>query len=167
MNKLIPINELIDLTVEWGYDKGIIQKGDALSQLAKTMAELGELADNLAKGKDVKDDIGDVVVTLIMQSAIQGTTLHECLQIAYDEIKGRTGKMVGGTFVKDEPSLQEVPVPGPLPVRQESDGELLKYEPSDSERTELAKRGPITCRSCNNSGVDMKGERCGCLGEQV
>jgi hypothetical protein len=29
-------------------------------------------------------------------------SLEECLQCAYEEIKGRTGKMINGTFVKDE-----------------------------------------------------------------
>ena len=30
------------------------------------------------------------------------TTLEECLNIAYNEIKNRTGKMINGKFVKDE-----------------------------------------------------------------
>ena len=32
----------------------------------------------------------------------EGTTLEACLNIAYNEIKNRTGKMINGKFVKDE-----------------------------------------------------------------
>ena len=30
--------------------------------------------------------------------------IEECINAAYDEIKNRTGKMVNGTFVKDQPT---------------------------------------------------------------
>ena len=33
---------------------------------------------------------------------LENTTLEECLNIAYNEIKNRTGKMINGKFVKDE-----------------------------------------------------------------
>lgn len=33
---------------------------------------------------------------------LESTTLEECLNIAYNEIKNRTGKMINGKFVKDE-----------------------------------------------------------------
>lgn len=48
----------------------------------------------------LKDGIGDVVVTLIILAQQNGLTLEECLDMAYGEIKGRTGKMVDGVFVK-------------------------------------------------------------------
>ena len=32
----------------------------------------------------------------------ENTTLEECLNIAYNEIKNRTGKMINGKFIKDE-----------------------------------------------------------------
>lgn len=32
----------------------------------------------------------------------KGTNVQECLELAYNEIKGRTGKMVDGVFVKSE-----------------------------------------------------------------
>ena len=49
----------------------------------------------------IKDDIGDQLVTLIIQCEQQGTSLTECLNIAYNEIKDRTGKTVNGTYIKD------------------------------------------------------------------
>ena len=33
---------------------------------------------------------------------LEHTTLEECLNLAYNEIKGRTGKIINGKFVKDE-----------------------------------------------------------------
>ena len=40
--------------------------------------------------------------TMIGNLAIEmGTTLEECLQIAYDEIKDRKGKMINGAFIKE------------------------------------------------------------------
>ena len=58
----------------------------------------------MARNNDelVKDSVGDVIVTLIILAMQKGTNVEECLQLAYDEIKGRTGKMVDGVFVKSE-----------------------------------------------------------------
>ena len=39
----------------------------------------------------LKDGIGDTVVTLIILAQQHDMTLQECLQYAYDEIKGRKG----------------------------------------------------------------------------
>ena len=33
---------------------------------------------------------------------LEGTTLEECLNIAYNEIKNRKGKIINGKFIKDE-----------------------------------------------------------------
>jgi hypothetical protein len=41
------------------------------------------------------------MVTLIIQAKMQGMTIEECLNAAYDVISKRTGKMVNGQFVKD------------------------------------------------------------------
>jgi len=61
--------------------------------------------------EEVIDGIGDMLVTVILFVALANrltkTYLDKeidsviCLQAAYDEIKGRTGKMVDGLFVKD------------------------------------------------------------------
>jgi len=61
--------------------------------------------------EEVIDGIGDMYVTIILFTALASklTKIYldkeidsvECLQAAYDEIKGRTGKMVDGLFVKD------------------------------------------------------------------
>ncbi len=33
---------------------------------------------------------------------LAGSNIEDCIQSAYDEISNRTGKMINGTFVKDE-----------------------------------------------------------------
>jgi len=63
---------------------------------------MGELAGNMARGKVFKDDIGDMVVVLNNLAVMSGTTLNECLQTAYDDIKDRRGIMnPAGVFVKE------------------------------------------------------------------
>ncbi len=62
---------------------------------------MGELSDNICKGKDIKDDIGDMIVVLINIAERNEVTLTECLEQAYNDIKDRKGKMVDGVFVKE------------------------------------------------------------------
>ena len=97
------MNELINKVEQWSINKGLHQ-ADSTKQYLKVSEENGEIAAALARGnKDaLKDGIGDVVVTLIILAQQNGMTLQECLQYAYDEIKGRTGEMVNGVFVKSE-----------------------------------------------------------------
>lgn len=68
------------------------------------MEEVGEVASALARGQhtELKDGIGDVVVTLIILAQQNGLTIEDCLQTAYDVISKRTGKMIDGVFVKSE-----------------------------------------------------------------
>ena len=89
--------------INWATDKEIFDKATPFKQAQKTLEECGELLHAIgAEDKDeVKDAIGDVLVTLIIQAEMQGTTLKECLQGAYDVIKHRTGSIKNGTFIKD------------------------------------------------------------------
>ena len=50
---------------------------------------------------DIKDDIGDCLVILINIAARNKTNLQECLEVAYNDIKDRKGRMIDGIFVKD------------------------------------------------------------------
>ena len=67
----------------------------------KLIQEAGELSDSLCKEKDIRDDIGDIMVVLINIMVRNNLTMNECLSIAYDDIKDRKGKMIDGIFVKD------------------------------------------------------------------
>lgn len=87
----------------WGFEKGIIQKGDPQAQMLKCVAEVGELADGVATSDiaEIIDGVGDVLVTLILLCKIKSINITGCLNAAYQEIKGRKGQMVGGVFVKE------------------------------------------------------------------
>jgi NTP pyrophosphatase (non-canonical NTP hydrolase) len=67
----------------------------------KLIQEAGELSDSLCKGKDVRDDIGDMMVVLINIMVRNNLTINECLSVAYADIKDRKGKMIDGVFVKE------------------------------------------------------------------
>ena len=154
------MNELIQKIEQWASDRNIIKGSKPIDQAMKLFSEFGELADNVGKGRDCRDDIGDVFVVLaiifaqlgesISDVAIQGYTTHsdkkavlhlaesladfsdmasnniiddsivdilgylqfiaedymdstleECVQIAYDDIKERRGVLVNGVFIKE------------------------------------------------------------------
>lgn len=97
------MTELVNLVEQWAVDKGIAQPENATKQMLKVMEEVGETAGALAKNRteDIKDGIGDSLVTLIILAKQCGFSAEECLQAAYDVIKNRTGKTVNGVFIKD------------------------------------------------------------------
>ena len=79
--------------------KGVIATDK--DQLAKLIQEMGELSDNICKGKDVSDDIGDMMVVLINIAERNNLSIEHCLEVAYNDIKDRKGKMIDGVFVKE------------------------------------------------------------------
>ena len=89
---------------DWAGERGLYTKGDTKTQFAKLIEETGELAQAILKKDDVEfaDAIGDMVVVLTNMAHLGGTTIEECIDAAYKVISKRTGKMVNGTFVKDE-----------------------------------------------------------------
>lgn len=95
------MNELVKQVEQWSFNKGL-HLADSSKQFLKVVEETGEVAAALARHDKnaLIDGIGDVVVTLIILAQQNGLELEQCLQFAYDEIKGRTGKMVDGVFVK-------------------------------------------------------------------
>lgn len=156
------MQELILKIEKWAEDRNIIKGSKPIDQAMKLFSEFGELADNVGKGRDCRDDIGDVfvVLTVIVKQlgcslidyaiseeilvssskyavaeighelaifvsfahkhndfannricniidylngiATQNkTSLKECVQIAYDDIKHRKGLMHNGVFLKE------------------------------------------------------------------
>lgn len=96
------IDEVIYKVGNWHKDRNLIKGSDDKSQVLKLLQELGELSDSVCKGKDIKDDIGDMLVVMINICMRNSTSLNECLQCAYKDIKDRKGMMVDGVFIKDE-----------------------------------------------------------------
>jgi len=93
----------------WAKNKGILDNGDSKTQTVKLLEEAGELAAAVLRGNSANaiDAIGDIVVALTSLAHHQGTTIEECIEAAYDVIKGRTGKMVEGDFQKDVTPTKE------------------------------------------------------------
>ena len=96
------IGAYFDKFTQWGLDRGIIQNGNAQAQGLKLVSEMGELADNLAKGRCIKDDIGDMMVVLNMLAQMTDVKIEDCLAQAWGDIKDRKGFMnEHGVFIKD------------------------------------------------------------------
>lgn len=95
------MKKLIKLVAQWHRDRNLIDGSDDKSQTLKLLQELGELSDSVCKEKPILDDIGDMLVVMINICERNNITLDECLQVAYDDIKDRKGKMVDGVFVKE------------------------------------------------------------------
>ena len=88
----------------WAKERGLYKKGNSKTQYVKLQEEAGELAKALLKNDkpEIKDAIGDIVVVLTNLAHLEKLTIEDCIDAAYQEISNRTGKMINGTFVKDE-----------------------------------------------------------------
>ena len=88
----------------WAETRGLYDKGNAHTQYVKLQEEAGELAKALLKDDqpEVVDAIGDMVVVLTNLAHLRGVHIESCIAEAYNVINKRTGKMINGTFVKDE-----------------------------------------------------------------
>lgn len=127
------MENLIKKIEDWGNARKIITNGKVQTQVLKLMSELGELADNIIKGADVRDDIGDCLVVLTLISKMAGTDLKECAQVAYDDIKDRKGFLnKQGNFIKSTDPLYEQALKGEsknsVVVSINSMGDLFKGE---------------------------------------
>ncbi|HDT7966178.1 TPA: MazG-like family protein [Enterococcus faecalis] len=97
------MNELVKLVEEWSKEKRL-DKAEPEKQMLKVIEEVGEeVVAALARNNenDLRDGIGDVVVTLIILAMQNNMDLYECVNQAYSEIKNRQGEMVNGAFVKE------------------------------------------------------------------
>lgn len=97
-------NTLIKMIEGWAIERDL-HEADPMKQILKLGEEYGELCEFATKDRKLavaKDAIGDIQVVLIILSLQLGVDYEECLQIAWDEIKDRKGKMINGAFVKSE-----------------------------------------------------------------
>ena len=94
---------LTEYIVYWSKKKGL-DKGEPSKQLNKLIEEVGELASGLNKNNEelIIDSIGDVYVTLAILAQQLGLEIEDCVQQAYQEIKGRKGRTINGLFIKEE-----------------------------------------------------------------
>nr|DAT30408.1 MAG TPA: NTP-PPase-like protein [Caudoviricetes sp.] len=95
--------DITGLIKKWAIDRGL-QSGSPEAQMVKLLEEAGELASGINKNKLdlIIDSIGDTYVVLVILCMQLGLDINDCIKAAYEEIKDRKGKMVNGTFVKEE-----------------------------------------------------------------
>lgn len=100
--------DLIAKINEWADERNLKQ-ADPKIQWMRITEEVGEILDVLLKPTKftdpqiaLKDAIGDTLVKIIVLAHQLDLDVTECPSIAYDEIKNRKGKMVNGTFVKED-----------------------------------------------------------------
>lgn len=118
--------DLKDKVLSWADDKDLLHSENAGKQFMKFIEEVFEFKtefnvwglykkfkhdkkieqDFSIKEHDVwmsmKDEMGDIFVTLIILCEQIGIDPEECLSMAYEKIKDRSGKTINGCFVKAE-----------------------------------------------------------------
>jgi len=92
--------------LDWAAEKGIFDNSTPIDQMSKMKEEVEELDEELCLFIDkslirIKGELGDVLVTVIIQAHFHGLSLADCLQQAHDKISKRKGKLVDGVFVKE------------------------------------------------------------------
>lgn len=121
--------ELKELVLEWADDKDLLHEENADVQFGKFIEEVFEFRDantlylNERNGldsefasygeiesdgylqtleEDLKLEMGDVFITLIILCEDLGIDPVVCLEMAYKKISKRRGKTINGTFIKSE-----------------------------------------------------------------
>ena len=100
-DSILPLKILISQIIDWHHDRNLIEGSTDKDQALKLLQELGELSDSICKGKDVRDDIGDMLVVMLNIMVRNNLTFKDCLERAWNDIRDRKGKMVDGIFVKE------------------------------------------------------------------
>ena len=94
-------DEYVKKIVGWHHDRNLIDGSTDKDQFAKLIQEAGELSDSICKGKDVSDDIGDMMVVLLNIAERNKLSIKDCLAKAWNDIKDRKGRMIDVIFVKE------------------------------------------------------------------
>lgn len=101
------MENLVRLVEQWHVDRNLIDGATDKDQVLKLIQEMGELSDNVCKGRDIRDDLGDMLVVMINIMKRNNILMEECLQVAYNDIKDRKGKMIDGIFVKQDDIIEQ------------------------------------------------------------
>ena len=90
--------------IYWAKDKGLINQSNITRQALKLTEEVGELASAIIKDRrdEQIDAIGDIQIVLIILCEQLNIDYNEALNSAYNVIKDRKGKLVNGSFIKQE-----------------------------------------------------------------
>jgi NTP pyrophosphatase (non-canonical NTP hydrolase) len=94
---------VIKVCVGWGlYDDVNATDFTRFDKLTEEVAELEEALFATGTLTQIQMEAGDVIVTLINILYKKGLNLESCLNAAYMKIKDRNGKMINGSYVKEE-----------------------------------------------------------------
>lgn len=100
---IISLDELSELIYKWFDDKKL---NDVPMQFVKMIEETGELAHEITRGAGVTletiDALGDILVTVFGLCHHLHVPPVAALTYAWNQIKDRKGKVVNGSFVKEE-----------------------------------------------------------------
>lgn len=95
-------DKMTALVIDWGRRHKI--KNPQL-QMLKVVEEVAEIAREVVRGRlgsdEIKDSIGDSLITIIILADILGLNPINELEKAYQVIRDRKGKTVDGTFIKE------------------------------------------------------------------
>lgn len=88
---------------QWAENRGLYEKGDIKTQCLKLQEEVGELSKAILKlnQEEIEDAIGDCVIVLTNLAELCNLKIEDCINISYEVIKNRKGKMNNGTFEKE------------------------------------------------------------------
>jgi len=97
------LEELKEKIEEWARSRDL-HEAPPEKQMMKVVEELGELSSAIVINDEweTSDALGDVFVTLVILAMQLGFNLTYCVDEAYQEIKDRKGKMIDGTFIKED-----------------------------------------------------------------
>lgn len=97
-----PIELIVYRIARWAEDRNITAEGGATSytQIPKLIEEVYEFRDAETE-EEAKLEFGDILVVCIQIARLRGLDMVECLELAYEKIKTRTGRMEKGVFIKD------------------------------------------------------------------
>lgn len=102
--------------LSWAKDKDLLYSKNADKQFMKFIEEVFEFKTEMDIRnnrffsdvqkkiilKDIRLEMGDIFVTLIILCEQIGIDPVECLSMAYEKIKNRKGKTINGQFIKEE-----------------------------------------------------------------
>ncbi|MBS4200295.1 MazG-like family protein [Bacillus sp. FJAT-49732] len=100
------MNHLTAKIEQWAKERNL-HTADPNKQMLKLGEEFGELCQGMVKGNEAQviDSIGDMYVVLKILSMQLGLDIKDCVEMTYEEIRFRTGKMINGVFVKESDLL--------------------------------------------------------------
>lgn len=108
--------ELKELVLEWADDKDLLHSENADVQFGKFIEEVFEfktemdlfnytpdfIKEKVGCNYNLKLEMGDIFVTLIILCEDLGIDPVVCLEMAYEKISKRKGKTINGQFIKEE-----------------------------------------------------------------